>query len=727
MNGECMEKECHMNKNRHRIGIHRLFVFIFLSVLIAAAGYAQKGAKLPENILPDDVLKALLNEISGQLPFNNEVLMGGIERVRGKEEFDGIFKEAEILAAKLKEYGLDEVRVESLGKENTKRSWRSGVEAELWIKSPEEKRISRLSESPALMTRNCDDGEWEGEAVLLDRRDARKLKDLDLKGKIILTEEFAGYFSQAFKQGALGVISCSTPGKSYYDPNQVQFDMNMDKGGAKENVFAFNISRRQYDELRQMILNGMPVVFKAKARSMTMPFKMDTVFAAIHGTSPEKKGLMFTAHLFERPAKIGANDNVSGCVTLAEIARTITQLIKEGKIARPERSIYFLMGEEGSGTMAFFKKYPEMAAKVNGAINMDMVGEDLDKSHAFFNIETPTYNRLGFLESATRNAAEYVYRANQENHSYASQASWMNFPLPIVEKNGSEQVFRYLMNPFEGGSDHGVFLEADIDIPALSFNVWPDFWYHTDGDRPDKSDPTQLKRVAFIGASAALTVSSGREDMLERLIRQVYEDRLNFINKAFDRGTEEISGLAKADGGVAFRNAELYVNEAVTLSKEALNREQELTTGKKGIDAYLKKAAANVESLRAPYLAQLKSQYEMTAALKGFKPEIAKVDPEIAKLKKIYPVKTSPLALGDGVPFDAIFAIINKDQKFMMEIFQKYGFSYFLQLFEYADGRRNLDQIRRMLSFEFVPVEPAVIMNHVKALETAKLIQLKLR
>ena len=295
---------------------------------------------------------------------------------------------------------------------------------------------------------------------------------MDLKGKIILTEEPAGYFSPAFQQGALGVISCYTPGKPYYDPNQVHFDMRMDKGGAKEKVFAFNISRRQYDELRQMILNGMPVVLKAKAKSVTMPFKLDTVFAAIHGTSPEKKGLMFTAHLFERPAKIGANDNISGCVTLAEIARALTMLIKEGKIARPERSIYFLMGDEGSAAMAFLKKYPEIAAKIHGAINMDMVGEDLDKNHATFGVETPPYNRLGFLESAVHNAAEYVFQTNVEKHAnigYGNNGPWMNFPLPIVEKNGSEQAFRYRLNPFEGGSDHEVFLDADADISALSF------------------------------------------------------------------------------------------------------------------------------------------------------------------------------------------------------------------------------------------------------------------
>ena len=710
--------------NKIRKSMRFCLIIGFLVVVLSMNGLSQ--FKAPEIIISQETLNAILNEISGQLPFNNEVLMAGIERIRTPEEFTGYFKEAEILAARLKEYGLDEVRLESLGKDDKSRGgWWVGRDAELWIKSPVEKRISRLSECPALMTRGCDDGEWEGELVLLDRRQARDFKDVDLKGKIILTEEYAGYFAQAFQKGALGVISCNTPGKSYYDPSQVMFDMRMDKGGVKEKVFSFNISRRQYDELRQMILNGTKIVAKATAKTANMPFKLDTVFAAIHGTAPEKKGLMFTAHLIERPAKIGANDNMSGCVTLAEIARTITQLIKDGKIARPERSIYFLMGEEGSSTMAFFKKYPEMAAKVMGDINMDMVGEDLDKNHAFFGIETPTYGKLGFLESVAKNAAEFVLQTNIEKHSYMSQTRWMGFPVPIVEKNGSEQAFRYMMNPYDGGSDHGVFLESDADIPALSFNVWPDFWYHTDGDRPDKSDPTQIKRVAFIGASSALAICAGREDTLEKLIRQTYKDRLLFIQSALDRAMQEISGLDKADGGAAFRNGEMYVNQAVELSKEALARIRDLAAGKKNLEGYLNQTLANVDNLRAPYLSQLKAHYSMAAALKGFKAGFANADPEVARMKKLAAVKISPLALGDMAPFQKILEAFQKDPQMMSDIYSKYGFQYSMQLFYAADGTKNLNQIREMLSFEFTPVEPADFVKHIKALETAGLIKLK--
>lgn len=188
-------------------------------------------------------------------------------------------------------------------------------------------------------------------------------------------------------------------------------------------------------------------------------------------------------------------------MVLAEIARTITTLIKERKIERPERSIYFLMIEEGSGTMAFFRKYPDMGNKILAVINMDMVGGDLDKNQAFFFIEIPLYSRTPFLEPVTINFTDYVFKTNSqrpENQRYTREG---DFPVPIVEKNGSRQPFRYILGNFMGSSDHGMIIETDSGIPAVMFSVWPDRWFHTDKDRPDKSDPTQLTRTAFIGAA----------------------------------------------------------------------------------------------------------------------------------------------------------------------------------------------------------------------------------
>ncbi|MDP2955430.1 MAG: HEAT repeat domain-containing protein, partial [Longimicrobiales bacterium] len=47
---------------------------------------------------------------------------------------------------------------------------------------------------------------------------------------------------------------------------------------------------------------------------------------------------------------------------------------------------------------------------------------------------------------------------------------------------------------------------------------WPDRWYHTSGDHVDKTDPTQLKRVAVITAAAAYTIASADDEMAEMAV-----------------------------------------------------------------------------------------------------------------------------------------------------------------------------------------------------------------
>jgi hypothetical protein len=432
---------------------------------------------------------------------------------------------------------------------------------------------------------------------------------------------------------------------------------------------------------------------------------------------------MFTAHLFERPQKQGANDNLSGSVVLAEVARTLNALIRQGLIQRPERSVYFLWIEEGSGTMAFFRKYPDIGEKIFGAINMDMVGENLDMNSAFFNIEMPYYSRSTFLSSATKDFADFVFVANLPTYEYQPPTPWTPLPFPITEKNGSLQSFRYRMTPFEGGSDHGIFIESDAGIPALSFNVWPDMWYHTDKDTPDKSDPTQLKRVAFIAAASALATCSGQDDVLEGLIRETYSDRLLFIQDAVAQAVSNLSRLKTDDKGVAFKNALSNVNESVRLSKDVVQGIRDLAAGKPKATKRLDLALAGLDRLAVAYAGYLKATYEDMARLNGFRPEISKPSADEMKLDKIIPRKVKPAKLGEMFPSTGLLEALRKNPKIQMQVFTKYSFNLLMEMYIAIDGRRTLGQIRNLLSFEFTPVDAADLQGIAKCLEDAKLIE----
>jgi hypothetical protein len=50
-------------------------------------------------------------------------------------------------------------------------------------------------------------------------------------------------------------------------------------------------------------------------------------------------------------------------------------------------------------------------------------------------------------------------------------------------------------------------------IPAVMFITWPDMWYHSSGDTPDKQDATQYKRAAIV-AIGSMAVMAASDDVV---------------------------------------------------------------------------------------------------------------------------------------------------------------------------------------------------------------------
>src|SRR6266545_2136120 len=57
--------------------------------------------------------------------------------------------------------------------------------------------------------------------------------------------------------------------------------------------------------------------------------------------------------------------------------------------------------------------------------------------------------------------------------------------------------------PFSGGSDHAVLLDPLIGVPSPMLIQWPDRFYHSSLDTPDKCDPASLAIAARCAATYA--------------------------------------------------------------------------------------------------------------------------------------------------------------------------------------------------------------------------------
>ena len=313
------------------------------------------------------------------------------------------------------------------------------------------------------------------------------------------------------------------------------------------------------------------------------PNKYETVFAWIPGTEPEAQGVIFTGHLFEGYTKRGANDNMGGPVVQLEILRALHHLIESGQIPRPRRTMYFLWPNEISGTYEFIARDPDWIDKLSININMDMVTEGLRKNNSVFTMSETPPHIPSYLDGLSKAILNYVWRTNDIVYlpdSPRGRPGGQYFPRPMWEKNGSIDAFRFYIHEATGGSDHICFNNPSVAIPGIEFFTWPDQWYHADVDMPDKADPTEMKRVAFIGAATALAAADLSDERLGRMLDAVSD--FGYARVA-ERGLPQALALidaAEADAiDVALANALNRVGAAVQRELDALASVQEIYTG----------------------------------------------------------------------------------------------------------------------------------------------------
>ena len=144
-----------------------------------------------------------------------------------------------------------------------------------------------------------------------------------------------------------------------------------------------------------------------------------------------------------------------------------------------------------------------------------------------------------------------------------------HFPVPLWEKNGTRDAFRYYLHLATGGSDHICFNNPMVGVPGIELNIWPDQWYHADTDTPDKSDPTQMRRTAFIGAAMALAAVDCTDETLVGLLQVVSDYGYERVGK------RELPQALKLVEKATVKNLQSTVEKGVHLIRMATGRESE--------------------------------------------------------------------------------------------------------------------------------------------------------
>ena len=682
---------------------------------ILACGWAGT-AWAQQPFLSDTQWSALREESSGSAAYENLRRLTQLHRVPATAAFD---EAAQFVLQRAREYGLREAHAESFpidgkihyGLMRSHVGW-TVKSAQLWQITPRHTLLGDWATEPIRLADYSHDADVE--TALIDVGAGSSESDYtgkDVRGKIVLADGLLSSVQRlaVMKFGAVGIVSDmpnQTTAWSGLDTSVVRWG-HLD--GSLAQGFAFMVSAAAARDLRSQLADG-PVVLNAHVEAQVGPGHWTVVTAVIPGNDPAAGEIVYSCHLdHQRP---GANDNASGCVTILESARILTQLISEGRLAPPLRTLRFIWGPEVEGTMAYLSAHPDIRQKMRADIHMDMVGGDLFKNKSLLHVTQTPWSLPTFITDIGALFAETIRDAATrytDDGSHAIEAVLENRDGATGSRNG----FFFEEGPYTEGSDHDDYDSSTIAIPSFYLADWPDIYIHTDHDSLDQIDATKLRRVALLGAAAGYsyaTLDAAHAPTFIPFLAARSQQRLA-------RGFERAQILAASGDGVY---------EAQNLIAKLLQRE---TGALRSFVVYT--GAGN--PLIEPALSALKAQAASADHwLEGLSSGHSAKRPTASTEGSRVPRRIAdfgPLTFqNDDVLIDRLgrdrvrqIKLLDADTSRLLTVQDK-GALYAYEIVNFVDGRRSVAQIRDEVSAEFGPLPLELVVDYLKACEEAKII-----
>ncbi len=545
--------------------VHR--VLLIGSVLVMWACGAGEGVAQESPFVSAEVFRALAGEISGDISYDHlrhltlhHSINGASRGFRDKERW---------IAEQARQAGLEDVRI--IDDIRYRGPGWSPLAAELYIVSPEPRRLISFQDIAVAIADYSHSGVWEGELVDVATgvTDA-DYQGKDVKGRIVLASGSPARAMEeaVWKRGALGVVYYNAA-RGLDHPDQVAWiRLNAHPPKEKENTFAFSISYRAGMELKQRLAPrpkpgatpgsfgegfepGEKIVLRAKVEAeFEENPKQWIVEGWVRGTKRRDQAIVLTAHAQEE--KFSANDDNSGCANLLEIGRALQRLIAEGQLPRPARDIRFWWTNEIDAEYEYFAAHPDERGKILLNLNQDMVGAKQSAGSRIQHITRTPFSRPSYLDTVVESIATMVMRGNSAYLAAAQAGTRQPFSRPIVSRLGTRERYAAEIVPYFDSTDHLVFNDAIIGVPGVTLTNWPDDFIHSSDDDLWQMDPTQLQRNAFIVAATAVYFANLEPSGVPVLSGEVYSRGLRGLTEAHTRATEMLSLAAPEQRSAAY-------------------------------------------------------------------------------------------------------------------------------------------------------------------------------
>jgi aminopeptidase YwaD len=653
-------------------------------------------------LLPPKAMDSIIAHASGDMAFQFIRRISLFNRLAASAAYHGV---AEYVLGELKKYGFADAEIEQYPADGKARyymfksfdGW-DGESGVVWLTSPVREKICDFAEMPACLCRWSNSAHVTGELVYVGEGSPQDFAAKDVRNKVVLTSSDPGSVHEeaVFNRGALGVIS-------FFYPRPVDYPDVVERSGidhyetadGRKSTFGFKISTRKGHELVERLEAGEKITVEVDVKARVYPSQYENVIATIPGADPNAKEFLVTAHLCHFDP--GADDNASGAASILEIARAIQELIASGEIARPARTIRFIWVPEMSGSFAYAATHPDKTDHMICGLNLDMVGSYLNRNNAGFAFHCTPDSMPHFISDVVANFADYVGKTNTEDDYYSAY----QFPKPIISVQGSRDSFRYKVLPFMGGSDHKIYNDRLVNVPMIFFNVWPDPYYESNQDTPDRCDPTTMRREAVVGIAAALFVAGAHGPEALTLASEVYARGLVRIGRDIKKALGYLNTWEKARLPEACKEAQIIVEAAFNREQAAVGSVLALAPGDTGLVRYVGEIKGRLGFQRAGALQDVANHYTALCEQAGLKPEMPKPAPDEMQARRLVPVRNDKLRGPLGIRYVMEKAGANP-MVGTSEVLQDERGMY--ELFNFIDGRNSVLDIRNAVSAEYAPV-----------------------
>jgi hypothetical protein len=350
-------------------------------------------------------------------------------------------------------------------------------------------------------------------------------------------------------------------------------------------------------------------------------------------------------------------------------------------------------------------------------INLDMVGILLSESQSFFNLERTTFGNAHYINDVMENYFRYVGETNRTSLVLSGREGYLN---RIVAPSGSDEPFYYAIEGHYGASDHEVFNDWAVGVPAVMMITWPDLYYHTSQDLSDKLDPTQLKRCCVIGAASAYTVAAADAGLARKIAGETYSNAIRRMGMQEARSIDELSKLSAANLADGYKRIRGYIAGSLLNETETIETALELAPADANLSSTVSLQTAQLKKMAEGQMLVLDQEMKLRAATLGIAVPVLKPDELEKQALATIPVATSKVKEAGYGGYRQFMPQMSREQMTGMgrEIANT------SELERLCNGKHNALQIKQMLDTQFAKESSLkAILQYIEVLKTAGLVK----